>query len=250
MVEFECKSCGNCCKNFYSISILDFELERFLKNADKFGYKPNILIRRENTRVVADKHLIIMYSWEKGDTPCPFINKSNQCSIYNEKPLFCSLYPFPQEFHAAPWLCYYEENLDSPPEKHHLRAFFPDEVDKAYSSLDTVCASAALLYSFIKFYLFGKVMFVKTIRSLIPITKENSVNLSDFFAWYSDNGKRLKKILSGINGTILADKDKFTKYLELPEKIEWYRTALPNFDNILEVELTRYFKEKSSKSVL
>lgn len=244
MIEFKCHKCGKCCKDFDSVSIFDFELKRFLKNANQIGYKPKITIKPENTRSIGDKYLIILYTWEKGEIPCPFLDKKNQCNIYNEKPLFCSLYPFPQEFHIAPWLCYREELMDPQPKPHEITAFFPDEIDRAYSSFEPIYASTALLYSMIKFYLFGRVMFIRSLISSIPTTQENSVNLMDFFSWYSENGNKIKQKLEGINTSILVNKDSFIRYMEIPQQLEWYRTALPNFDEIFEHELSKYFNQR------
>lgn len=244
MFEFKCHKCGKCCKDFESVSIFDFELQRFLQNAQKIGYNPKITIKPENTRSIGDKFLIILYTWEKGEIPCPFLNEKNQCRIYNEKPLFCSLYPFPQEFHAAPWRCYREELMDPQPKPHEITAFFPNEIEKAYAYFEPIYASAALLYSIIKFYLFGRVMFVRSILSSIPITQENSVNLMDFFEWYNENGKKLKRKMEGINTSILANKDYFVEYMEIPQQIDWYRSALPNFDEIFDLELPKYFNQR------
>lgn len=69
-MNFECKKCGKCCSNILPLSVEE------IKNIKKI---PN---KKENK-------LLVDANWEMR---CPFLNSSNKCDIYEERPLICREY--------------------------------------------------------------------------------------------------------------------------------------------------------------
>lgn len=80
-----CRRCGWCCRNNNAF-LLNSELENICRytNIDKNVFKEKYVIK--NRRNDPNEIRIMM--------PCPFLDDTNNCSIYPIRPLSCALYPF------------------------------------------------------------------------------------------------------------------------------------------------------------
>ncbi len=80
--QFDCLSCGNCCKSISPI-ITDKDIERI---ARKQRMKEVDFIARY---LHVDEDQCFVFN----DTPCPFLMPDNFCMIYDYRPKACSEYP-------------------------------------------------------------------------------------------------------------------------------------------------------------
>lgn len=80
--DFNCLECGNCCKKLGPL-FNQRDLERI---SNFLGMKKNDFIR-EYLKLDEDDDLVFK------NTPCPFIDDSNICSIYEVRPKACKEYP-------------------------------------------------------------------------------------------------------------------------------------------------------------
>lgn len=116
-MKFECKMCGNCCRNMRgrlgkkisktgilqnqlynifpsslkTIGIFEWEVSILKKYATKLSIplkiEPDIILWDQNSRV----SIVILWNLDHDD--CPFLSEDDKCRIYNERPLVCQAYP-------------------------------------------------------------------------------------------------------------------------------------------------------------
>ncbi len=86
MIKFECKKCGNCCKNIrgwvYINEIEIDEISKFLK-INNFDFIKKYLIQDQGWYILSSP----------SHNPNCFL-KENTCGIYNVRPKLCREYPF------------------------------------------------------------------------------------------------------------------------------------------------------------
>jgi len=88
-IEFQCLRCGTCCRDLFN---------------DKAGLKKGISLTKSETKLFPEKMIsphmavgmekpktIILYQLNASD--CPFIDHSNKCLIYANRPLMCQAFP-------------------------------------------------------------------------------------------------------------------------------------------------------------
>jgi Fe-S-cluster containining protein len=88
-LEFHCLRCGTCCRNLFN---------------DKAGLKKGVTLTKSEKNLFPEKmvspHMavgmekpdtIILYQLNVND--CPFIDQSNKCLIYPNRPLMCQAFP-------------------------------------------------------------------------------------------------------------------------------------------------------------
>jgi len=101
-MKFECKHCGQCCKRFglgekNFLPIFEWEAREFEVQAKKKGIlvdvKPNRMFFEEINRK------IVILGYGLYSSPCPFLTKDNDCSVYEKRPIICRRFPI----NNLPW---------------------------------------------------------------------------------------------------------------------------------------------------
>lgn len=84
--QVDCLACGNCCKG-YSPRFKTPDIKRIsrLLNLKESDFIHQYLRLDEEGDYVAHT------------TPCPFLGKDNQCSIYDDRPSDCARFPYTDE---------------------------------------------------------------------------------------------------------------------------------------------------------
>jgi uncharacterized protein len=80
--EIQCQSCANCCKTTSPIFYQN-DIERLAK---ALRMRPGDFIDRY-LRIDEDNDFVLQ------STPCPFLDKENYCTVYNNRPRACREYP-------------------------------------------------------------------------------------------------------------------------------------------------------------
>jgi uncharacterized protein len=80
--ETECLACANCCKTTSPI-FYEADTERL---ANRLHIKPGNFVEKY-LRIDEDKDYVLKSS------PCPFLDDSNFCSVYEDRPKACREYP-------------------------------------------------------------------------------------------------------------------------------------------------------------
>lgn len=86
--KVDCLECANCCKSISPV-ITDKDIERiakFLKIRPSVFTEKHLHLDEENDYVF-------------NSTPCPFLDQSNYCGIYDARPKACSEYPHTDRKH-------------------------------------------------------------------------------------------------------------------------------------------------------
>ena len=94
MKKFVCQKCGACCANFGSFGTLPlffYEKENFEKQAKKLGIKIQFI--GENFLLDRISGDAICLNWGMKGNPCPFLDKENECKIYENRGLICKAFP-------------------------------------------------------------------------------------------------------------------------------------------------------------
>ena len=86
--EINCLDCANCCKSISPI-ITDRDIEKIAKF---LKIRPAIFTEKF-LHIDSDGDFVF------NDTPCPFLNNDNYCSIYIVRPKACSDYPHTNRRH-------------------------------------------------------------------------------------------------------------------------------------------------------
>ena len=89
--SFECKLCGNCCRNVESavpIETLDlFRIAKFLNKATE-----DVITEYTDTLLLAPNFPVLFMNTKGSEKECVFL-KDNHCSIQDGKPRTCRMYP-------------------------------------------------------------------------------------------------------------------------------------------------------------
>ena len=84
--KIDCLQCGNCCKN-YSPRFKTTDIKRISKH----------LKMKEGAFIETYLRLDSDGDYVAKSAPCPFLQKDNYCSIYEERPGDCARYPYTNE---------------------------------------------------------------------------------------------------------------------------------------------------------
>lgn len=93
-MKFECKNCGECCRDFGELGTLPlFNDEK--KRYEELGKQLGIDVEFIPENVVVDEITGTMFcgNWGLKGNPCPFLDKNNNCLIYNHRALICKSFP-------------------------------------------------------------------------------------------------------------------------------------------------------------
>jgi uncharacterized protein len=80
--EIDCLSCANCCKSI-SPTLYDKDIERMAKSV---RMKPSEFIANY-LKIDEDNDYVFR------QTPCPFLDHENYCTVYTDRPKACREYP-------------------------------------------------------------------------------------------------------------------------------------------------------------
>jgi len=90
IVVFECKKCGNCCRNLLeSFTGVTKGLVLTIKEIKLFPsgmISPKIAIGKRKPKKIINYQLNV--------NVCPHINERNECKIYDKRPLMCKAFPY------------------------------------------------------------------------------------------------------------------------------------------------------------
>jgi len=98
-VQFQCTRCGECCrhvKDGVMLDVLDaFRLTRYLRKTGDVNEIEDVLLKYAHAQYIAEgvKLPIFLLNTTGKDDRCVFL-KDNRCTVQNEKPRACRLYPF------------------------------------------------------------------------------------------------------------------------------------------------------------
>lgn len=89
ILDFTCTKCGQCCRNLLNdefgitqgLTLTEIEINLF----DPKFVKPNMALGNEKT--------INIITYQLNQAVCPYIDESNNCKIYDKRPLMCQSYP-------------------------------------------------------------------------------------------------------------------------------------------------------------
>jgi len=89
VIDFACTKCGYCCRNLLNdefgitqgLSLTEIEINLF----DPTFVKPNMALGNQTTRNVI--------TYQLNQAVCQHIDESNNCKIYDKRPLVCQSYP-------------------------------------------------------------------------------------------------------------------------------------------------------------
>lgn len=137
MKRFECMLCGEKCCTFTSVEdmplVFPWEKRRLEKYRKDLVFKPYVVY------VINDHtYAVVLYKWIINGV-CPFLRSDGRCSIHNEKPLSCKMYPLLVGWDdktlrvsgACPWIT---ENLEYI-KKSNPAQVFPEEFKAAVEVL-------------------------------------------------------------------------------------------------------------------
>jgi len=93
-MDFQCLRCGYCCRSLFryclgfksSLTLLPSETKHFPRNL----IVPKEGIGRKGRSRIRPKRIIL---FQLNTSVCPHVSKTNECEIYDERPLICRAYP-------------------------------------------------------------------------------------------------------------------------------------------------------------
>lgn len=95
-MKFECKKCGECCKQTTGIlkflPLYEWEAKEIQELAREKNISVNIKPLPKNSRMDKKTGKVFCFLFGMFNSPCPFL-KCNQCSIYEKRPLICRQFP-------------------------------------------------------------------------------------------------------------------------------------------------------------
>ena len=112
--EFECKMCGNCCRNREEpILLTGPDVFRIAVAIKKSPYE--VLLEYTNADIGESSHVPIIYLRERLDGSCRLM-KNGKCSVQKSKPIVCALYPLGRIWNVKEERFYYFFNGDTCPD--------------------------------------------------------------------------------------------------------------------------------------
>lgn len=91
MYVFKCLLCGETCCTFINElempTIFPWEKRILEKHGSNLKFKPFIVYK-----INSNKYVVQLYRWIINGK-CPFLTSDGKCSIHNDKPLACKMYP-------------------------------------------------------------------------------------------------------------------------------------------------------------
>lgn len=89
--KFDCKMCGNCCRNRTSpILITGIDVFRLARALEVEPVQ--VVSQYTKSYIGADSHIPLIYLAERDDGSCKFLRKG-RCTVQESKPITCAIFP-------------------------------------------------------------------------------------------------------------------------------------------------------------